>query len=76
MTRYFVHAGEVRSKYDGDSHYINAKELAVLYGLNPFAKNVILINGSNKEAGTYYSNPDDIHLYPRYDGNYQKPPGA
>ena len=62
--KYCVHPGEVRSKNDGDLHYIDATNLVRLYQL---------------KRGTYriFHNPTDhamreplICLYPRYDGRY------
>lgn len=54
------------SKYDRDRHYIGVGQLMSLYGLT--YKDKIIISG---ELG-YKEKPNDIHLYPRYNGDYKR----
>ena len=66
--RYILHPGDVKSRTDGDWHYIDAFQLAKLYGLN--IRDCIIFAGSNASVG-YVEIEGDIHLYPRYDGDYK-----
>ena len=65
--RIFLHPGFVYSKYDGDRHYIGVGELASLYGVNP--SDCIVVRNEDSIKG-HTEQPGDIHLRPRYDGNY------
>ena len=65
MRRYILHPGEIVSCSDNDIHYISAKILAELYGIEPGRYVVYGQPGYREKEG-------DIHLYPRIDGNYQK----
>ena len=65
--RYIIHPGYVKSKIDGQPHFISAERLIALYKVNP--KQCIL--ASSDLHG--YSSTDFIHLYPLYDGNYKIP---
>lgn len=67
-TKYLVRPGYVRSKSDGDEHYISFKQLCDLYGVNP-------AECMNLEMANMHGyNPDLFDglpvLEPRYDGNY------
>jgi len=64
--RYAVHPGWVRSK-DGDDHFITARRLMELYGVNPRA--CVVWDGHQLGRSAH----DYIHLYPRHDGNYTLP---
>lgn len=70
--KYVVHPGWMKSKTDGDWHYIGFGRLCQLYGLKPTQ---YIINAKRSDHPTLPPIwPDDaIHLYPRYDGNYQLP---
>lgn len=63
--RYVLHPGYIRSKHDGDRHYITAKDLARLYKVN-MCDCIVYYDG-------YIDSSTDIHLYPKYDGNYNLP---
>jgi hypothetical protein len=77
-TRYALFPGHVRSKTDGDIHYVGPRQLAQLYGVSPF------------ECITYWNSFDNvlsrffldmvkreglIKLYPDPSGNYKLPQG-
>lgn len=63
--RYILHPGWIRSKHDGDSHYITAPMLWSLYGVPP-AQCRVYDPARKGEEG-------EVHLYPRYNGNYTLP---
>ncbi|HDD43827.1 MAG TPA: hypothetical protein ENG63_03065 [Candidatus Desulfofervidus auxilii] len=44
MKKYLVFGGYVYSKNDNQLHYIPSYQVAKLYGLNPYAPNVRLVN--------------------------------
>lgn len=67
--RYILHPGEVMSRTDGDRHYIDAFQLARLYGVD--WKECIVFVGSNSNFD-YTNIEGDVHLYPRYDGDCKK----
>jgi len=70
--KYLVFGGLVKSKTDGDIHYIPAHKVCKLYGLNPHAPNVRL--ASQDVPATYIRDDNSwIMLYPRLDGNYKLP---
>lgn len=71
MIKYFIYPGEVRSKSDGDIHYINGEQLIRLYNLNPSECKTIL--QSKDERG--YDLSKITILRPRSDGNYTNPNG-
>lgn len=62
--RIFLHPGEVRSKRDGQWHYVTAQQLARLYHVD--LRCCVVIAGDRP----YYHDPDDEHLYPRVNGDY------
>lgn len=64
--RYVLHPGYIRSKHDGDEHYIGVFDLVRLYKVDP-RKCV----DSSKPGLT--EQPGDVHLHPRYDGDYSLP---
>jgi hypothetical protein len=67
--RYIVHSGYVKSKTDGDVHWVGFGQLCRLYGLQPHATDVF--NGDR--CTNLKPLPDDIHLHPRVDGDYTLP---
>lgn len=78
MKKYICIGSEVISKHDGDRHYIDAKKIAKLYGVNP--NNCDFIEEEDEYAywrSSFlpYDHPKDrpIVLRPRYDGNYTLP---
>jgi hypothetical protein len=70
---YVLHPGYVESRFDSQQHYICASDLAALYGLrlaDCYLRSNKPIQGEKPlPAGA-------IHLYPRYDGNYELPGAA
>lgn len=68
VRRHIIHPGYVRSRNDGERHFISASQLTRLYGLNWLADHCVNAN----EPG-YVASPNDVHLYPQYDGNYRLP---
>jgi len=72
--RYVLHPGWVTSKTDGDRHYISASHLAHLYGLR--LADCIVMHDDEPGVRGYQQQSGDVHLYPRYDGNYSLPSNA
>ena len=64
--RYILHPGHVLSKNDDDLHFINAHQLAKLYGVDIRECVFGDMPGYREQEG-------DIHLRPQYDGNYTLP---
>lgn len=71
MKKYKVLGGCIESKNDGDTHYISAMKLCLLYGVNP--SECYLVDAHQRSELRRL--PDDlIELRPRYDGHYFLPP--
>lgn len=64
--KYILHPGFIKSKYDGEIHYISCGQLALLYRID--IKECILDMGENSLRGLNLENY--IHLYPKYNGEY------
>lgn len=69
MPRYILHPGQMESKSDGQIHFIGAAALAQLYGVN--LMECLVVN--NNTMHTYREQPGDVHLFPRYSGDYRLP---
>jgi hypothetical protein len=69
---YVLFPGEVTSRTDGQEHYITAPELARLYGVE-YAKCKVVYRYEESSIRGYRKQPNDVELYPRYDGNYKLP---
>ena len=68
--KYFVIGGPVRSRSDGDEHYVNSKRLCELYGVDP--KECVMVESADGHKRNL--TPGNlIVLKPRSDGNYQLP---
>lgn len=67
---YILHPGFVRSRADGDRHFISAADLRRLYAVPPDARCLVASDSGRLPLGTY-SSACDVHLYPRSDGRYQ-----
>lgn len=67
MARIFVHPGWVRSKNDGDRHFIGFMQLCQLFKLNP--GECINMHDPANEYG-HGSQDGDRHYFPLYNGNY------
>ncbi len=66
---HIVYPGPVRSKTDGDEHYITANQLVWLYGLRP---GTYLIYPFDRGAYTEEFFDSLTPAHPRYDGRYPK----
>jgi hypothetical protein len=64
--RYVLHPGYIRSKNDGDEHFIGGPRLARLYGVR-------LRDCVYGDVRAYVPKEGDIHLRPRFDGDYRLP---
>lgn len=76
MLKYALHPDFVTSRTDGDVHYIGAARLADLYDLQEDEYIIIddsLDHHGYAQAMRHAEGMNLIHLYPRYDGNYQLP---
>lgn len=69
---YILFPGKIRSKTDGDVHYITAPELARLYGVD-YRKCKVVYMDKESSFRSYRKQPNDIELHPRSGGNYQLP---
>lgn len=72
-TRYVVFPGYVISQSDGQRHYVNAKELIGLYGIDP--NDCIIIDRTNPASPVYKERQGDIRLVPKANGDYTIPEG-
>lgn len=61
--RYIIFPNYIISREDCQKHYIGYQKLIKLYGVPPYK----CVNG--KKPG-YHEQDGDIHLHPKYDGNY------
>jgi hypothetical protein len=67
--RYVVVPGYIRSRTDGDEHYVTGPQLAWLYGLRPGEYEVYKPNADpDKYAGTYVCTPRLDGKYPIFEG--------
>lgn len=64
--KYMIHPGYIRSKSDGQWHWISYGTLIKLYRVNP--RDCIVYTDVNRRI---YKGC--IDLYPDYDGNYELP---
>ena len=66
MIKYIIHENYVKSKNDGDLHFIRGEQLISLYKLNRSECEIVRYGDLRPVVltGTF------VHLYPRYDGNY------
>lgn len=69
--RYVLHPGWVVSKVDGDRHFITAKQLEVLYRVDP--RNCVVYPAKGIGERFWEDRPGDAHLYPRSNGDYRLP---
>lgn len=67
MKLYVIHEGFVRSKNDGDTHFISFPVLCQLYNIDP----QYCIKWTKDKLWKDWE--DLIHLYPDYSGNYKIP---
>lgn len=72
VKKYMLHPGRVISKKDGDEHYIQADQLARLYGVP--LNECLIVPAGDALYGANLERTDVIHLHPRYSGDYTLPP--
>lgn len=68
MIKYVVIGDKVISKYDGQEHYVNAKDLIRLYGIDP---KECITHESMSGVPLTRSIAGLTVLRPRYDGKYK-----
>lgn len=69
--RIILHPGEVKSGNDGQRHWIDAPTLARLYGVK--LEDCLVQDYRREETYRgFRAWKDDIHLYPRSDGSYDR----
>jgi len=67
---YLVFGGYVRSRYDGQYHYVSAARVAQLYGLNPRDPDVRLACLDDPSTWKGFKKEEWICLYPLNSGKY------
>jgi hypothetical protein len=67
--RYVLCPGWITSKNDGQRHFIDAGQLAHLYGVR--LNNCLIRHGSTLRGA---NSQNKVFLYPRFDGDYILPP--
>ncbi len=70
---FILHPGFIRSKHDGDTHYITADRLRDLYQLRRWPKARVMIAFPGDRRGHTLIG---FHLYPDYSGKYRLPDGV
>jgi len=71
VKKYVIHSDYVRSRNDGDLHFITCSQLVRLYNVNPSSCIYCFYGQREREYRSgLYNNKDLIHLFPRYDGKY------
>jgi len=68
MVIYVVHPGNIKSKCDGDVHFISAHQLVNLYQIRSARWYVAGSQMPLLPQGWHY-----VHLYPRSNGDYSLP---
>ena len=68
MKKFIIVGGFVTSRSDGDRHFISARQLCELYGLNP--DDCFLIREGDR--GAMFGLPNLPWLYPRFKGDYRQ----
>lgn len=69
MKKYAVYPGYIRSKYDGDKHFITARKLIQLYGADP--KECVVVDDFRRDVKRLGAEKL-IGLRPLYDSNYRE----
>jgi hypothetical protein len=70
--KYITHPGYVRSRVDGEEHWVSSAALVRLYKVNP-KECRIAISSTDWSRGLKRSGINKlIHLYPHSDGGYKK----
>jgi len=67
--RYVIFPGVVRSKRDGDWHYVTARELSHLYGISLHKCTVV----AGRDSIGFRPRKGDILLTVQYSGDYTLP---
>jgi hypothetical protein len=69
---YLLHPGLIRSKNDGQLHYVSARRLADLYGV-PLRQCEVCPDPRSSAAHGWKRPECVIDLYPNYHGDYTLP---
>lgn len=69
ILKYVVIGGWITSKNDGDRHYINARKLCGLYGVDPM-ECMLYEEREHQRIKVGFLGESLLVLRPRYDGNY------
>jgi hypothetical protein len=64
MKMFVLHPGEIISKNDGDTHFIDSRHLIACYGLHTRGEEILTYDPLKNYP------TDAIHLYPLHEGNY------
>lgn len=67
--KYVVYPGVIKSRFDGDRHYISAYKVMELYKVNP--EECALISDDRPDIILGLNLNHLIPLYPRNDGRYE-----
>lgn len=70
--KYVLHPGYIRSKSDGDLHFIGVSQLLRLYDVKRSECIVWDVNFPERN-GFSLNSPDYKHLYPKSNGDYYIP---
>lgn len=68
MIKYIIMPGFVKSKNDGETHYISASKLIHLYGVNP--KECYIVRDGEMESIPKSVSKTAKVLSPKYNGDY------
>jgi hypothetical protein len=71
-SRYAVHPGYVRSRTDGQQHYVGFADLVRLYGVPP--GRCVLWDDDRRETYAGRNHDEFVHLRPRSSGDYSLAP--
>jgi hypothetical protein len=74
-TIYVLHPGIVISRADGERHYVTAKALIELYGLDSRRHTYMDRDAFHQFARNCRSEKKIIHLYPLANGDYKRVEG-
>lgn len=73
QVRYVLCPGMVTSRYDGQDHYVSARQLARLYGVDMKLCVIFATNPGRSLSEDRSRYPGLIFLGPRYNGDYTLP---
>lgn len=74
MKKYILYSDYIRSRHDGDEHFVTANMLASLYGVRLDECYVVRPEEAEYQVLRGVKDPNSlIRLRVRYDGNYKLP---